>query len=88
MKSMDNEEIRLSILRYLCENPQAEDNLDAIVLWWLMKDRYALRKLQVGNITRQLVSEGLLLEKSGLRYAVNPERLEDIFDIVNNPVKG
>ena len=79
---MHDNEIKLSILRYLHNNPEAEDTLEAIALWWIMRDRYELRTLQVENIARTLVDEGFLIEKKGMRYTVNPERLNEISDLV------
>ena len=81
---MNKDEIRLSILRYLSKNPKAEDTLEAVVLWWILKDRCELRTTQVETVTQQLVDEGLLLEKKGPRYAVNPERLHEVFNLVQD----
>ena len=85
---MDDNEIKMSILRYLYKNPQAEDTLEAIALWWIMRDRYELRTMQVKNIARQLVAEGFLVEKKGERYAVNPERLTEISTLVADQIKS
>ena len=70
------------ILRYLVENPDAQDTLDGVVEWWLL-DQYTK-----GNVARakqaleELVTADLILQRRGkgsrIYYKINPRKLNEI----------
>ena len=71
--------MRRSILGYLLENPRAQDTLEGIVEWWLLKQRIEREAARIGRAVETLVADGFLVEKAvaggSPRYALNPERL-------------
>jgi hypothetical protein len=80
------EQIGHRILKYLVENPNAQDTLEGIVEWWL------LDRLTTSNINRVkealalLVGAHLVLERRGKEsrtyYKINPHKFKEISERV------
>jgi predicted transcriptional regulator len=70
------------ILTYLVEHPDAEDTVEAIVGWWLLKEEVKRRTSDVQEALRDLVEQGLVLHRVGpdhrSRYLLNGEKLGDV----------
>lgn len=81
---MADEELNTAyrILRYLVENPNAQDTLEGVVEWWLL-DKYTR-----GNVMRakealeELVKADLIVQRRGkesrIYYKINPQKLKEI----------
>ena len=63
------------ILTYLLENPDAEDTVEGIVSWWLLKEEVKRRTKDVQEALQVLVEHGLVLKRVGpdqrSRYLLN-----------------
>lgn len=70
------------ILRYLVENPDAQDTLDGVVEWWLL-DQYTKRNVaRAKQALDKLVAADLILQRRGkgsqIYYKINPQKLNEI----------
>ena len=81
---MADEELKTvyRILRYLVENPNAQDTLEGVVEWWL-RDKYTKRNvMRVKEALEELVSADLILQRQGkesrIYYKINPQKLKEI----------
>jgi predicted transcriptional regulator len=63
------------ILTYLLEHPDAEDTVEGIVGWWLLKEEVRRRTSDVQEALQDLVEHGLVLQRVGpdkrSRYLLN-----------------
>ena len=70
------------ILGYLSDNPEAEDTIEGIVEWWLLKEEVKRRTADVKNALVDLVERGLVLERQGSdqrrRYLLNSAKRRDV----------
>jgi hypothetical protein len=70
------------ILAYLLDNPEAEDSIDGIVAWWVMRQRIRYETARVKDALSKLVKEGLILERraagSPVRYRINKRKVRTI----------
>jgi hypothetical protein len=70
------------ILAYLLDNPEAEDTIDGIVEWWVMRQRIRYETTRVKQALSKLVNEGLILERraagSLVRYRINKRKVRVI----------
>jgi hypothetical protein len=70
------------ILRYVVENPNAQDTLEGIIEWWLLESLSVSHVARVKEAMVELVSAKLLLECRGKEsrtyYRINPDRLKEI----------
>jgi hypothetical protein len=70
------------ILGFLLKNPDAEDTLDGIVEWWLMRERIEYETGRVRGALQDLVAKGFVLERhrsgSDMRYRLNARKLREI----------
>src|SRR5260370_39784763 len=70
------------ILGYLLDNPEAEDTIDGIVEWWVMRQRIRYETERVKEAISKLVREGLILERgaagSAVRYRINKRKVPAI----------
>ncbi len=87
-RTKERRQVALEILAYIANHPEAKDGLDGIVEWWILEQRIMVQTTIVKAAVWALVEEGLLLMErnngSGLTYAVNPERLDEIREMVQN----
>ena len=61
MEKDDSEaRIRLAILQYVAEHPQAFDNVDGILRWWLKDDLCLTPRATLEPILQGLVEQGIL----------------------------
>lgn len=79
------------ILKYLVENPNAQDTLEGIVEWWLL-DRLTISNLKkVKEALSQLVSAELVVERQGKEsrtyYKINSQKLRQISEYLRSAVK-
>lgn len=76
------------ILSYLLEHPDAEDTIDGIVEWWLMRQRIRYEAGRVKEALSELVHEGFILERqaagSPVRYRINKRKLRAIRAYLKN----
>lgn len=81
-KENDYLEVAGSILRYLRENPEAQETLKGIAEWWLLKQRISEAVDQVSEALSWLVERGYLIETKspGIApiYKINPASLSDL----------
>jgi len=85
------QQIGYRILKYLVENPNAQDTLEGIVEWWLL-DRLTTSNVdKVRKALSELVSAYLVLERqakeSRTYYKINPRKLKEISDHLQTVVK-
>jgi len=70
------------VLEYLAERQDAQDTLEGIVEWWLVKQQIAEQTTTVRGVLDELVAEGLLVVRadSSTRtfYSLNRQRADDI----------
>jgi hypothetical protein len=59
------QEIELAILRYLSAKPEAEDTLQGITEWWLLKQQVPSKAPAVECALAVLVSRGMLSQRAG-----------------------
>ena len=75
-------DVAACILEYLLESPRAEDTIDGIVEWWVMRQRIRYETARVKEALSKLVREGLILEGqsegSPERYRINKRRIPAI----------
>lgn len=75
-------QIAYRVLRYLAENPNAQDTLEGIVEWWLLERLSPNRATRVKEVLADLVLAELVLERKGkdsrAYYKINPLKLEEI----------
>jgi hypothetical protein len=76
------QQIGYRILKYLVENPQAQDTLEGIVEWWLL-DRLTMSNVnKVKEALAHLVAAHLLLARKGKEsrtyYKINSHKLKEI----------
>lgn len=57
--------IERQILDYLEENPEAQDTLEGIVEWWLLKRKIIEATTAVESALARLVSQGRLEARAG-----------------------
>ncbi len=74
--------IAREILAYLVEHPSAQDTLEGVAGWWLLRQRIESRTAQVKAALEVLVKDGYVVERREgdrrTRYAVRRQRLEEI----------
>jgi len=87
---MANEELNTvyRILRYLVENPNAQDTLEGVVEWWLL-DKYTKGNvMRVKEALEELVSANLVLQRRGkesrVYYKINPNKLREIYALLTD----
>ncbi len=70
------------ILKYLVENPNAQDTLEGIVEWWLLDRFTESYAATVKQALAELVAAGLVLERRGkdsrIRYKINRRKLREV----------
>jgi hypothetical protein len=76
-------DVAACILGYLLETaPKAEDTIDGIVEWWVMRQRIRYETARVKEALSELVSEGLIVERrvpgSTERYRINKRKMPAI----------
>jgi hypothetical protein len=81
---MADEELRAvyRILKYLVQNPNAQDTLEGVVEWWLL-DKYTKGNvMKVRAALEELVNADLILQRRGkgiqVYYKINPQKLKEI----------
>ncbi len=58
--------IAYEILAYLAEHPDAQDTLDGIVEWWLLKQEIKHRTAEVKASLADLTAEGFVIAEQGV----------------------
>jgi hypothetical protein len=79
----ESKRLACQILRYLGENPNAQDSLEGIIQWWLTAHLAKTRIGTVKEVLEDLVLSDLILERQGkdaqTYYRINMRRLEEIY---------
>jgi len=81
---MADQELKIAqrILKYLVENPQAEDTLEGILEWWLLDRFTKSNAARVREALDELVTAGLVLARRGNEsrtyYKINRRKLKEI----------
>lgn len=74
--------IEHDLLSYLLEHPRANDTVEGIVEWWLLKQEVQRRTAMVKEVLRDLVQKGFVIEtpkKDGrLHYRLNPSKRKEV----------
>ncbi|MDN3515622.1 MAG: hypothetical protein NG747_14650 [Candidatus Brocadia sp.] len=74
--------IMQEILAYLSEHPDAEDTLEGVAEWWLLKQKVRHKSREVKESLTKLVAQGLILEHKGkdshTYYRINRSKYEEI----------
>jgi Fe2+ or Zn2+ uptake regulation protein len=69
--------LRVRVLEYLSEHPQAMDTIDGIAEWWVQRDGESIDRKELRNVLHLLRAEGIL-EKldsgSGTRFSLCKSR--------------
>jgi len=85
---MADQEFRTAyrILKYLAENPDAQDTLEGIVQWWLLDRLTEGHAARVKEALAELVGADLILERRGkdsrTYYKINRRKLKEISALV------
>jgi len=84
-------QIACRVLRYLSENPNAQDTLEGVVEWWLLERLTTNHATRVKETLAELVLASLVLERRGkdsrTYYKINPLKLEEITAFLNEKGK-
>lgn len=76
------DEIEVAILSYLIENPDAEDTVQGIANWWLLRQTIRHQTQAVKDALARLATRGFLLKRSSsgsrAHYRINKNREADI----------
>ncbi len=84
---LEKSEIAREILAYLAEHPDAQDTIDGIVEWWLLKQTIKYQTKMVRKALEDLINKGFILEKkkgdSQVRYGINQSKYEGIRILLN-----
>lgn len=81
---MADERLRIAygVLKYLAENPNAQDTLEGIVEWWLLERLTKNHAARVKEALAELVVGELILERRGkdsrTYYKINRRKLNEI----------
>ena len=74
--------IEHDILSYLLQHPRANDTVEGIVEWWLLKQEVERRTAMVKEVLKDLVQKEFVIEtpkKDGrLHYRLNPGKRKEI----------
>jgi hypothetical protein len=54
--------LRVRVLEYLSQHPQAMDTLDGIAEWWVPLQNESIDRVELRNVLRSLTAEGLVEE--------------------------
>jgi hypothetical protein len=85
---MSDNELKISILRYLSKHPESRDTIEGIVTWWLMRERIDSSLMKITSAVDELVAEDILVPKGNAllsrTYSLNKEKLSDILKLINN----
>jgi Fe2+ or Zn2+ uptake regulation protein len=88
LRSQSEQELRVEILRYLLEHPDALDHAEGILAWWFSEERMRLGLAAVRRVLGGLVEEGYVVagRVGGARtvYSLNKQRKEDIVRVIEN----
>ena len=85
---MNDEKVQIAyeILRYLIDNPKAEDTLEGIVTWWLMERTIKQQTLSVKEALAMLVADRLLIAHTGgdsrTYYKINRRQRKRIISLL------
>jgi hypothetical protein len=85
---MNDEEVQTAyqILQYLVDNPNAQDTLEGIVQWWLLKGTARRQTPAVKGALSVLVAQRLVLARNGsdsrTRYKINGRRMGTIISLL------
>ena len=87
---MNENEIARMLLKYLLAHPDAADTLEGICVWWIDQKDVRVRRRDVEDILRLLVSRGFLVEKKSTgqkeaMYSLNKEKIPDIKTLLRVP---
>lgn len=78
--------IALKILQYMDEHPDAQDTLDGIIEWWLLRVDIKYQKDLIGEVLRDLMAKDLIFERKQLgsvTYKLNSAKRDKISDLLN-----
>lgn len=82
MCNASNARIARRVLEYLAERQDAQDTLEGIVEWWLVKQQIVEQTATVRGVLDELVTEGLLVARADSVarkfYSLNRQRADDI----------
>jgi|SRR5882672_8615965 len=82
-------ETRFRILKYLVENPNAQDTLEGIVEWWLLDRLTVSHAATVKKALVDLVVGDLVLERRGkdsrIYYKINRRKLKEVSALLSMP---
>ncbi|NUO07652.1 MAG: hypothetical protein HUU08_03075 [Candidatus Brocadia sp.] len=79
---MGKPSIMQEIVAYLSEHPDAEDTLEGVAEWWLLKQKVRHKTREVKKSLSEMVAQGLLLEQKGqdnhIYYRINRSKYDEI----------
>jgi hypothetical protein len=82
------DEISLSILAYLAENPEANDTAQGIAQWWLLEREIRDQSASIERSLAALAAEGWLIARhhagSLTQYRLNPARAGEISSLLED----
>jgi len=84
--------IACDILAYLAEYPQAQDTVEGIMQWWLLRQEIKRMTTMVEVGLAELVAQKMVLERRGkdgrVHYRINPRKAQAIRALLNRQEKG
>ena len=54
------------VLAYLFAHPDAQDTIEGVVTWWIMRQRITQQTMKVKAALAELTAAGLVLEQRGM----------------------
>lgn len=86
VQTPSEEELSRDILNYMLENPDALDEAEGILMWWISEERLRIGKAAIRVTLEKLVARGMIVARiaSGGRtvYSLNKERRDEIVHFV------
>jgi len=78
------------LLSYLLEHPKADDTVEGIVEWWLLRQEVQRRTAMVKEVLKELVRKEFVIETSKrdgrLHYRLNPSKRKEIQQAIANEI--
>ncbi len=83
--------IAYEILAYLTEHPDAQDTLEGIMEWWLLRQRIKRQTTLVSEVLAELIASGFVIERTGrdsrTHYRINQHKHGEIRALVNQKAR-
>jgi len=84
----DDFDAAYQILAYLHNNPEAQDTLEGIVEWWLLRQRIKHQTEKVERALTELIERGLIGVREGadsrVHYRIERDKQKEVESLLEN----